>query len=214
VLRCRGGYCFEHATLFAAALARLGYDVTRHLGRVGSALSPRTHLVVLVEVDGQRVLCDPGIGRPPLHPIPMVDGAEVTAGGWTHRLRAISEADGGTAWSLERRVNDAWEHMHSTDLLPVRPVDIALGHHWTSTQPASHFASTLMVARHDLDEEGPLHTSVSLDGISVRRPGRPTQHQPLDVEALGDVLAALGTGLTADETTRLTERMRELSRTS
>ncbi len=33
--RGRGGYCFEHGTLFAAALERLGYDVTRRLGRAG-----------------------------------------------------------------------------------------------------------------------------------------------------------------------------------
>jgi len=32
--RGRGGYCFEHSTIFAAALDRLGYDVRRHLGRV------------------------------------------------------------------------------------------------------------------------------------------------------------------------------------
>ena len=35
VVRGRGGYCFEHSTIFAAALERLGYQVRRHLGRVG-----------------------------------------------------------------------------------------------------------------------------------------------------------------------------------
>lgn len=211
VNRGRGGYCFEHATLFAAVLERLGYDVVRHLGRVGDTTSPRTHLVVLVDVDGQRVFCDPGIGRQPLAPIPLQDGAEITADGWTHRLQQTSEGEGGASWSLDRWVNDEWEHMHTTDLLPVRPVDIALGHHWTSTQPASHFATTLMVTRHGLDAEGPLHTSVSLDGIVVRRPGRPTSHQRLDVESLGAVLDELGAGLTADETTRLVQRLRDLS---
>ena len=211
VNRGRGGYCFEHATLFAAVLERLGYDVVRHLGRVGDSTSPRTHLVVLVDVDGQRVFCDPGIGRQPLAPIPLQDGAETTADGWTHRLKTTSEGDAGVGWSLDRWVNDEWEHMHTTDLLPVRPVDIALGHHWTSTQPASHFATTLMVTRHGLDAEGPLHTSVSLDGIVVRRPGRPTSHKRLDVESLGAVLDELGAGLTADETTRLVQRLRDLS---
>src|SRR6476661_8654900 len=33
--RGRGGYCFEHSTIFAAALERLGYRIRRHLGRVG-----------------------------------------------------------------------------------------------------------------------------------------------------------------------------------
>ena len=30
--RGRGGYCFEHGTIFSAALERLGYDVRRHWG--------------------------------------------------------------------------------------------------------------------------------------------------------------------------------------
>ena len=55
--RGRGGYCFEHSTMFAAAAQRLGYDVTRRLGRVGdAAAAPRTHFVVEIVLDGQRLL--------------------------------------------------------------------------------------------------------------------------------------------------------------
>ncbi len=39
--RGRGGYCFEHGVLFAAALERLGYDVERRLGRVGDPAARR-----------------------------------------------------------------------------------------------------------------------------------------------------------------------------
>ena len=31
---CRGGYCFEHASLFAAVLEALGFQVARHAARV------------------------------------------------------------------------------------------------------------------------------------------------------------------------------------
>ena len=34
----RGGYCFEHATLFAAVLEQLGFQPTRHSSRVASRL--------------------------------------------------------------------------------------------------------------------------------------------------------------------------------
>src|SRR5918993_4027657 len=90
--RGRGGYCFEHGTVFAAALERLGYDVRRHLGRVGDpdagAQQGRTHMVVEVVLDGQRLLCDPGFGMSLLRPVPMVDGAEDDyLPGWRHRLR-------------------------------------------------------------------------------------------------------------------------------
>src|SRR6478752_8312374 len=61
--RGRGGYCFEHGTLFAAALERLGYNVERRLGRVGDPNEKaRTHTVVVVTLDHQRLLCDPGFG--------------------------------------------------------------------------------------------------------------------------------------------------------
>ena len=74
--RGRGGYCFEHAVLFAAALERLGYDVERRLGRVGDPAAPRTHCVVVVTIDGERLLADPGFGMSVLRPIPLADGAE------------------------------------------------------------------------------------------------------------------------------------------
>ena len=38
--RGRGGYCFEHGVLLAAALHRLGYHVQRRLGRVGDPAPP------------------------------------------------------------------------------------------------------------------------------------------------------------------------------
>ena len=64
--RGRGGYCFEHGTVFAAALERLGYDVRRHLGRVGDPsagpVQGRTHMTVEVLLDGERLLCDPASG--------------------------------------------------------------------------------------------------------------------------------------------------------
>src|SRR5262249_15843713 len=49
--RGRGGYCFEHGTLFAAALERLGYPVARRLGRVAGSSGARTHCVVVVTLD-------------------------------------------------------------------------------------------------------------------------------------------------------------------
>ncbi len=80
--RGRGGYCFEHAVLFAAAVERLGYDVERRLGRVGDPAAPRTHCVVAVTIDAERLLADPGFGMSVLRPIPLADGAEDDYGGW------------------------------------------------------------------------------------------------------------------------------------
>ena len=49
-------------------------------------MAGRTHFVVVVVIDGQRFLCDPGFGMSLLWPIPMEDGAEVDCRGWRYRL--------------------------------------------------------------------------------------------------------------------------------
>src|SRR6478672_10177073 len=138
--RGRGGYCFEHSTIFAAALERLGYQVRRHLGRVGDpgagTQQGRTHMVVEVVLDGQRLLGDPGFGMSLLRPIPMADDAQDDyLPGWRYRLRRTE----GGALALHRKREEGWELAHTTDELEVKPVDVVIGHHYTSTYPASHF---------------------------------------------------------------------------
>src|SRR4030095_3294757 len=48
----RGGYCFEHATLFGAVLDAAGFRPTRHIARVlmvtPREASPRTHMFLTV----------------------------------------------------------------------------------------------------------------------------------------------------------------------
>jgi len=212
--RGRGGYCSEHSTLFAAALDRLGYAVTRHLGRVGDPhLAPRTHLVVMVDLDGGRLICDPGFGRSPLAPIPLVDGADVTAEGWRHGIRKISD---GTveAWEVLQHTADGWELMHTIDTLPVRPVDVAMGHHWTSTQPKSHFMTFLMCVAHGTDEDGAaLIATLSADAVTIRRPGQPTEHRAItadDFAELPGLIDSLGANLTAAEGAAIVEVVRRL----
>ena len=196
--RGRGGYCFEHATLFAAAAERLGYDVRRRLGRVGDpAAAARTHFVVEIVLDGRPLLADPGFGMSVLRPIPLEDGAEEDQAGWRYRVRRI---DGGDpAWELHRLREDGWELMHTSDDLPVRPVDVVVGHHYTSTFPASHFRSGLMVTRH-LDGR---HLTVTHDAVTVRRAGEPTEHRPLRDGELVELLHELAVPLTDDERSRL-----------
>src|SRR4051794_6880189 len=50
----RGGYCFEHVTLFAAVLDRLGFAPVRHTARVVLVvprhLAPRGHMLVTVKL--------------------------------------------------------------------------------------------------------------------------------------------------------------------
>jgi N-hydroxyarylamine O-acetyltransferase len=203
--RGRGGYCFEHNVVFAAVLERLGYDVERRLGRVGDPWAPRTHCVLVVTVDGERVLADPGFGMSLLRPISLTDGAEDDYGGWRYRLRQVT-LGAGWGWALERWRDEHWEAMHLHDELPVHPLDYVVGHHFTSTYPSIHFRQMLMLTRHLPDR----HVAVTHETVTVRRPGRPTEHRELRDGQLDDLLDELAVPLTADERTALNAKAREL----
>ena len=65
VRRKRGGYCYEHNHLYAAALERLGITVERLLGRPmlgGPPVAARTHMVLVAYQDGAPYLTDVGWG--------------------------------------------------------------------------------------------------------------------------------------------------------
>ncbi len=213
VTRGRGGYCFEHGTLFAAVLERLGYDVVRRLGRVGPpTASPRTHCVVEVSLDGERLLADPGFGMSVMRPIPLQDGAEDDHRGWPHQVRRADPAVAGPGWELYRLRQSGWELMHTTDELPVQPVDVTMGHHFTSTYPKTHFKHGLMLTRHSADQADGRHTAVSADTVTIRRPGEPTEHRDLREGELEQLLRELGVPLTPDEQTQLLEVVAGFSR--
>jgi arylamine N-acetyltransferase len=207
VVRGRGGYCFEHSTIVAAALERLGYQVRRHLSRVGDpdagAQQGRTHMVVEVVLEGQRLLCDPGFGMSLLRPIPMIDGAEDDyLPGWRYRLR---RTDAGH-WALHRRREEGWEVTHTTDELEVKPVDVVIGHHYTSTFPGSHFTTGLILAKHLPGR----HVTVTHESLTVRTPGEPTEHRPLRGGEIEEWLTTLGVPLTSDEEALLLAKLRAL----
>jgi arylamine N-acetyltransferase len=208
VVRGRGGYCFEHCTIFAAALERLGYQIRRHLGRVGDpdlgTQQGRTHMVVEVSLDGERLLCDPGFGMSLLRPIAMTDGAEDDyLPGWRHRLR---RTDAG-GWALYRLREEGWELAHTTDELEVTPVDVVIGHHYTSTFPGSHFTTGLMLTRHLPGR----HVTVTHDALTVRTPGQPTEHRPLRAGELEEWMETLDVRLTEDEAGHLLAKLRALA---
>src|SRR5262245_53404654 len=74
----RGGYCFEQNTLFAAALERVGFPVTRLAARVrlgATGVRPRTHMLLKVDLEGASFLADVGFGGEGLlQPLPFVPG--------------------------------------------------------------------------------------------------------------------------------------------
>ncbi len=161
VSRGRGGYCFEQNRLYADMLALAGITSRPLLARPRLALpegftGPRTHVLLLAEVEGQPWIADAGFGGSFVPPLPLEHLAETsTPDGARHRLRRVGQPDG--EWLLERagprdttdgRAKDeqGWQAQYSFDLGPVMPMDLEQANHWTATWPGSRFRAGPIVS--------------------------------------------------------------------
>jgi N-hydroxyarylamine O-acetyltransferase len=146
VARRRGGYCYEHSTVFGAALERFGFEVQRVLARVGDpgdGRRPRTHLALIVTLGPSRWLADVGFGSGLLEPAPL-DGTPRRQGGWTHRVIGTP-----SAWALEELGPDGWTSSHRFAEEQVHPSDVLVSNHFSSTFPRSPFVRQLVAVRKD-----------------------------------------------------------------
>ncbi|WP_405488123.1 arylamine N-acetyltransferase [Streptomyces sp. NBC_00096] len=142
----RGGYCYEQNTLLAAALERIGFEVSgrgaRNRSR-GDSLTAVTHAVLVVTVEGEPWLCDAGFGwQGPREPVPLArPGAEVRQGEWVFRVR--EEADGVLVLSTLRE--GAWRDLYAFSPQPYHPVDYVVLNHYSSSHPRSAFVGRVIV---------------------------------------------------------------------
>jgi N-hydroxyarylamine O-acetyltransferase len=146
VLARRGGYCFEQNRLFAAALEALGFAVTPLAARVRfgtSAVLPRTHMMLQVDVDGVRMLADVGFGiYGLLLPVALDEAGESHQFAWTYRV-----AGEAGRHVLQVRAGAAWTDLYAFTLEPQHPVDYEMANHFTSTHPSSRFVQALIAQR-------------------------------------------------------------------
>jgi N-hydroxyarylamine O-acetyltransferase len=140
VTRKRGGYCYEHTTLFAYMLTELGFTVKTHSARVVMMTprhdSPRTHMFATVHATSgtsleHALMIDPGFGGlAPRIPV-RLDGTP--AGG--HQL-----VRDGDALALEHAGQRLWISSLEHD----NPVDFVMANHFTATYPTSPFVNRIM----------------------------------------------------------------------
>lgn len=146
VLRRRGGYCFQQNALFRLALSALGFTVQAREARVRFAATlpvpPRTHMVLVVPIDGVDWLVDVGFGANGIvEPLPL-DGAETTQDGWTFRVERE-----GRLQVLQRRDGDRWLDLYAFTDDDAATIDYVIGNWYTSTHPDSKFVRTLTAQR-------------------------------------------------------------------
>ena len=168
----RGGYCYEHATLFAAVLGELGFAVKTHSARVvmvaARTAAPRTHMFLTVG----DVMLDPGFGAvAPLGPVPL-DGTPFGA----HRL----VRDGGEL-ALEHDGKRLWVSSLEHDI----PIDFVMANHFTATHPSSHFTQAIMARAFTADGE----VRVRNRDVTLTRGGETQTYQVADRRALRELFA-------------------------
>lgn len=182
----RGGYCFEQATLFAAVLEALGFTIERHIARVVLTsprdASPRTHMFVVVSLDGARHVADPGFGALAARvPVPLVEGRRVASGHDVHWM-----ARDGDGWKLctlsDGKPIDCW--VTALDTVPT--VDFIVANHYTSTHPASSFVNRLMMRA--VTDDG--RVALMNRDVTIRRDGTIERRELRDRHELRALVAA------------------------
>jgi N-hydroxyarylamine O-acetyltransferase len=200
VRRQRGGYCFEHALLFAAVAEQLGYQVSRLISRVQPhRAGPRTHMSLKVRADGSDYLVDVGFGSGLLTTMPLRDGTVADQAGWKHRLTREDRT-----WTLAKQTARGWEPQHAfDDHDEQRPIDYEVSHHYVSTHPGSPFTHQLIVMRLEPGVSRRLIGST----LTVEHADGRLEQTPVPLERLEDTLRSLDVVLDRGEMAELRARL-------
>jgi len=174
LLQKRGGYCFEHNTLFEHVLKKLNYQVTSLQARVRRGVTeirPHTHKLLKVIWQGQDHLVDVGFGGEGVsRPLPWIPNQEHEFyPGVFHRLIWQDEL-----WVLQcKHDQNDWVDLYATENRPTYPVDDELGNWYTSTFPTSLFRKSMIVSLHHSSG----YTSLFDGLLKLRKDGQTTARQ-------------------------------------
>lgn len=156
----RGGYCYEHNTLLAAALTQLGFHVTLLTARVvlGAApgdVRPRTHMLMKVDVEEEGEggptswLADVGFGSHGalLEPIPLAVDTELLDTPRRHRLVHAPHDGPLEMWELQADKGGYWEPQYEFTLEPFEAPDYEVINWHIATNPRSPFRQAVYAQR-------------------------------------------------------------------
>jgi N-hydroxyarylamine O-acetyltransferase len=180
----RGGYCFEQNELFAAVLEHLGFAVTRLAARVrvgANRVSPRTHMLLRVDVEGAPWLADVGFGGAGiLEPVPLAPGQLAHQDAWAYR---VNESAG--LWVLQSLYRGNWHDLYAFTMEPQHPVDYEVANYYVSTHPDSIFVRQVTAQRPTPEARYVLWGRE----FTTQRPGSESSRTIADNEELLQVLA-------------------------
>ncbi|MEH6419404.1 arylamine N-acetyltransferase family protein [Pseudomonas sp. CGJS7] len=173
----RGGYCYELNLMFLALLQDLGFQARGITGRVvmggpEDAMTARTHLVVLVTVEGVEYLADVGFGgMVPTAPLRLAERGEQ---GTPHELYRLDRRD--DSYVLRAKVGGEWRALYVFDTQPQAAIDFEVGNWYVSAHPQSPFRDQLFVAR-----TGPgWRKTLSNGSFAIHRIGAASERRELE----------------------------------
>ncbi|WP_263146384.1 arylamine N-acetyltransferase [Pseudomonas sp. RIT-PI-AD] len=183
----RGGYCYEHNLLFLRMLHACGFQARGLAGRVRWNLAedapptPRTHMLVLVQLEEGAYIADVGFGGlTPTGPLRLQIGLEQETPHEPFRLLAAGED-----FVLQGFSAGEWKTLYRFDLSEQVQADYELASWYLAHCPTSLFVDNLIAAR---PLPGVRHTLLN-GRYSVQPLGGEKRTRMLDsVEALLEVL--------------------------
>lgn len=144
----RGGYCFEQNILLSHVLKALGFDV-RWLGarvlwnRPEGIINPRTHMLLMVKINGEAYIADVGFGGLTLTaPLKLIADLEQSTPHETFRL--IKQ---GENYVLEAKVREEWKPLYRFSLEEQLLPDFEVMSYYLCHYHDSHFIKMLRAAR-------------------------------------------------------------------
>jgi len=183
ILDQRGGYCFEHNLLFAAALETLGFEVRRLTARVrlnADRVRARSHMLMRVTLDTRPYICDVGFGgNGLLQPIPLATGREFRQYAWRYRIEAEDDRH-----VLQLRKAGEWIDLYAFTLERCYFMDYEMANYYVSTHPDSLFVNHFTVQR----STPQARYFLSDQELCIDRGDRQTRKAIEGGEALRDVL--------------------------
>lgn len=187
VLGGRGGYCFEQNMLFSHVLEAIGFQIVRMAARVlwnrpEDAITPRSHMLLRVDIEGEPYIADVGFGGLTLtSPLRLAVDAEQQT---PHEPFRLGRA--GDDYKLQAKVGGEWRTLYRFDLQRQYQADYEVSSHYLTTSPASPFIAGLMAARPAPDRR----YALSDNKLAVHHLGGETERRTLASAAeLREVLA-------------------------
>lgn len=147
----RGGYCYEVNGLFAMALTAIGFNYQFCGARpmFYPTLRPKTHVVLAVEIEHEKFICDLGFGsfgiRAPISLKQLNQTIEQD-----YDQFELSKLDQDT-YLVKAKVENEWKNQFCFDLYPMQWIDMTLPNYFNSNHPDTIFVQKLLVVKHNPD---------------------------------------------------------------